>query len=226
MSRVILVTACVLSQLVVVVPVADGANPQIDWKAVVESLASRNKPPTVDPIDPTRVEFGTDFDQKEEYRIQDAVDRLCSHFSEAIPLLVQYSGDKRYCATLESGDGVRTNASIGDVCVNIICKNVEPEPPWIRRGTRGIVEQSKSIVEWWRPRQKRALYELQLEAYEFALRQELLQPLDSSRMYGPLGTLPPEKAERKIIGHLCAAIARLCKFEKPLHAERFLLRPP
>lgn len=171
---------------------------KIDARALVEALANRNPSPKLvgsrhQPI------FDPKFDWKEDERVWDASKLLIRHAEAAWPELVRHLGDERYCITLKWWSGHTYTWTVGRMCAHIISENLSAGYYRTLMGPAGarnvyarnvhsrmsqpeITDDSETLKEWCQKRNKKELYELQIELCEWAI-QELKKPDDR-----PLGS--------------------------------------
>jgi hypothetical protein len=153
-------------------------------RALVESLASRNRQPRHvgeehDPI------FDPKFDWQEDARAWRAIKAVAEHAEEVWPELVSHLGDDRYCVTYESFSEYNYDLTVGEVCREIIIRNlasgyfgsVKPsrKEPYLRLEHPDFLPESRSLREWCEERRGKKLYELQIELCEWAAA-ELAKP--------------------------------------------------
>ncbi len=161
-----------------------GPDARADPRALVESLASRNRPPKHvgeehDPI------FDPRFDWTEDARLWVAIDSVAKHAEEAWPELVSHLGDDRYCVTYESFSEYNDDLTVGDVCREIVIRNlasgyfesVKPDRkvPHLRLSHPDFLPESRTLKEWCEERRGKKLYELQIELCAWATA-ELAKP--------------------------------------------------
>jgi hypothetical protein len=153
-----------------------------DWKAVVESLASKNKPPVIagpaiyPPPDPT---VSTDYDWSEQDRAWKVARELAANAEAAWPVLVEHFDDRRYVLTVKytvSGV-VYQNWTVGDICRQIVLSNIKvafsSEIEW---GTKAFAHHMSvdgftggvELKRWCEERRGKPLFELQAEACRWA----------------------------------------------------------
>lgn len=141
-------------------------------RALIESLASKNKPPEIEDIHVRAVPDG--FDPKEQTRVWAVIPKLIKQAEQAWPELVDHLDDKRYCVTVNDLFGNTHNWTIGDVCREIIGRNLA------QAYYKALPSDSFDLYrtmrkpgfaydkEWCRHRADKKLYELQLEACAWA----------------------------------------------------------
>lgn len=150
---------------------------------LIEAIANRNKPPKIASRRgylPHNVPlFPKDYDWKEEYRVHDAVNKLYKDTSAAMwEALIQRKDDRNYCV-------VRFNEyttdgeihSVGRICYDLaydrLCGVVwshlpkDPDKDAPLRLKTGVGD----LAAWRKDRSDKALYQLQIEVCETALRE-------------------------------------------------------
>jgi hypothetical protein len=150
----------------------------VDGKKLIDALASKNRPPTIDADKPTAI-FGKDYNWADRDRILGVLQRLVDHAEEVWPELVAHLDDKRYCITFETDPG-SDNLSVGDVCRRIISDYLSeaywrllPEDSEVaqrRLSEPEAVCRERAVVKaWCQERSKKTLCELQIEICEWAI---------------------------------------------------------
>jgi hypothetical protein len=159
-----------------------------DPRSLIDALADRNPAPKLigDADDPVAV-FDPKFDWDEYDRAWRAIPALVHHAESAWPELVRHVDDERYCTTFESVSGDTHNWTVGDACRSIIGRNLsqayyqnlQPESVLIYSRFRwpDLWNDRKQFNAWFEARRKKKLYELQIEACEWAI-SELAGPDD------------------------------------------------
>lgn len=158
--------------------VDDPESPQkeeLNFSKLVEELASPNQPPITQNGSSGRVKFPVGYDIAAQRKINDVRTTLHDNFEESLPFLIAALDDKRYCLTINWADGdAFYNKSVGAICRNIIESQLEVYRDKIifsgpKHWHRYDYKQISS--EWWQTRRDRKLFELQIEAIEWAIQQ-------------------------------------------------------
>ena len=157
---------------------------------MVEGLASRNDPPKLvtmadDALVPI---YPSKFDWADESRIQSVIGKLWKRDgNELWPHLVQHIDDQRYSFTHSADEGlepIAINRSVGWVCRTIAHDHlIRPYmqfvpteyPVWdyhvVPYKDMSNPEQLKDLKAWYKPRNGKPLYELQIEMCRWAIKQ-------------------------------------------------------
>jgi hypothetical protein len=212
-----------------------------DAKHIVDSLVSHNNPPKfvaiydndelADAVQAGDVElfFEKQYDWNEQDRIPKVINSLMDHAEEAWPELVNALGDERYSATYRIGEHIY-NLTVDRVCSEIIIDNlilgfyfhsvydpVSDGRQWQVIMKRAPVEyhdpKHKELKDWCQARKDKKLYELQIEACEWAIK------IISEDF--PKAT---EESKLKAREAIKAEIKTLKETKKPLHPECFYMR--
>ena len=154
---------------------AKGPRTPFSAARVISALASKNPRPTI--VD-GRVEFPKDFQWMEQERCWKDIQEIAGNAEQALPELISHLKDDRYCITVhhELFD-VNYNWTIGDVCHQLITRTLadsyyhelEPETVELYRKLRRFGLDRNALVKWCDERKGMKLYELQLEACNWAL---------------------------------------------------------
>ncbi len=151
---------------------------------MVEAIANGNKQPkriSRRASKPQRFPlYPKDYDWKEEERVRKAVWNLSEDMSDEVwEALVQKANDRRYCIASSSGSSDDLEMwSVGRVCYHLaafrLCEVFEKHLP--SYPPRGPVIQMRDVVKedfptWRKQRKDKALYQLQIEVCEIALRE-------------------------------------------------------
>ncbi len=185
---------------------------------MVEAIANRNKPPKIvrrDRVCPSRFPlYPKDYDWKEEERVGEALTKLEEDTSvELWEALVQKANDRRYCFasySFSSAD-VEMN-SVGGICYglaysrlcHVFMKHLPSYPP--HGSPIQMWDVIKDFPTWRKARKDKALYQLQIEVCEIALRElPKLRAIEVS---------DKEKAETR--KKIQAEIAELRRSKKPV----------
>jgi hypothetical protein len=203
---------------------AEGKTAKRDAKAavkMVEAIANRNKPPKIvrrRQVCPQEFPlFSKNYDWKEEKRVHKALAPLKRDTSaELWEALVQKATNRRYCIVSYSGSSADAYIfSVGDICTDLaysrLCGVFEKHLPSLP--PHGCPIQFWNIKEdmaaWRKDRKDKALYQLQIEVCEMALREVPKMRTDD--------VSDKEKAEaRKKIE---AEVAKLRRTKQPALAE-------
>jgi hypothetical protein len=148
------------------------ADAKRDYRALVAELASPNNEPTTFKRAGGRVKFPARYNVKAQRRIDEVRRILQDNIEESLPFLVEALDDKRYCMTIDWGDGdAYYNRSVGSICQNVIESHLEIYRDKI--GFSGPQHWKKYTYpiskEWWQARKDRSLVELQIEAVDWAI---------------------------------------------------------
>lgn len=110
--------------------------------------------------------------------VKNAYDNLCLNVVDAIPQLIDGLNDKRYAFYQESSSGAFVFHDVGYACSHIITDNIEIYRPFLtvlddfeRPRTVHFVLEMGGIQKWYSTRGNKTLFEMQLEAVEWALKQ-------------------------------------------------------
>lgn len=159
----------------------------VDTSTMVEALANHNPPPNLlaiipDAVPPCRIPlFDAEFDWRENDRVWRAVSVLIEHAEDAWPELVKHLDDERYCITIEVSSSFTYNWNVGDMCREIIGRNLAeayyrniqpltmPVNAQLRRPQ--VARDKKMLKSWCEERNKKKLYELQIETCKWAITQ-------------------------------------------------------
>jgi hypothetical protein len=148
---------------------------ELNVAKLVEELVSPNKPPVTQNQSMSSVKFPAGYDVAAQRRINDIRQTLYDNVEDSLPFLINALDDERYCLTINwaEGDGFY-NESVGAICRNIIASQLEVYRDTFRFSDSGHYHKYdyKPISrEWWQARRDRKLYELQIEAVEWAIQQ-------------------------------------------------------
>ena len=156
----------------------------VDARALVEALASRNRPPKHVGEEHYPI-FDPKFDWEEDARVWRAIKSATDHAEEVWPELVKHLNDERYCVTYESFSEYTYDFTVGRVCHDIILRNlaagyfesVRPtsKVPNLRLGQPHFLFESQTLKKWCEARRGKKLYELQIELCKWAAA-ELAKP--------------------------------------------------
>ena len=143
------------------------------YSELIQDLVSPNKPPVTQNRSSGNVKFPVGYDVAAQRKINDARQQLHDNFEESLPYLIAALDDNRYCMTINwaDGDGFY-NDSVGATCRNIIESQLEVYRDMIMfSGPQHWHKYDYTPIsrEWWQTRRDRKLYELQIEAVEWAI---------------------------------------------------------
>jgi hypothetical protein len=179
------------------------AEKEPDYRKLVAGLVSPNQPPECE-FDGPGIAVPPKYDWKAQGQIEKNRRVLYEHCKEAVPFLIEACTDDRYSLTSRwSEDDVFYNRCVGEVCLIIIEKNVEQFREFMEFADPGewhdydfvphlnsaigkgvTSERKKEIQDWWRSRKQESLRELQIEAFDWAVRKrsaELVGLSDSDK---------------------------------------------
>ena len=117
------------------------------------------------------------IDRKALGEVKVAYDNLSMHFVESLPSLIGGLSDKRYSYYQEvPSNGVFTCHNVGGACYDIITANIETrrlsflDKTGVLRSVHFITAMG-GAEKWYETRKRKSLFELQLEAIDWALQQ-------------------------------------------------------
>lgn len=146
----------------------------LDFREIVEQLASPNQPPKTNNRREPHVTFPLSYDRDAQKKVHAARQLLHDNFAHALPELVSAIGDQRYSLTINwaEGDGYYSE-SVGAVCKNIIASQLEVYRTKIRFSGPGHWHQYTYPVskEWWEKNKEKSHRELQVLAIDWAIDQ-------------------------------------------------------
>jgi hypothetical protein len=150
-----------------------------ELRALVEALANKNQPPKHMDNERHTPIFDKDFDWIENQRVWNAIKTLIEREEDAWPEIVSHLDDERYCITITSESGYHYSFSVGDMCRDIIGRNLSRaylqrmkpffEITYARYQWPEIARDKKALKSWCAQRSKNNLYELQIEMCEWVL---------------------------------------------------------
>jgi hypothetical protein len=159
-----------------------------DYRELVKGLVSSNKPIKYD--HEYHLTFPPDYDGKAQVRIEKNRRVLYEHCDEALPFLIEGCTDPRYSLTWKS-DSYADNSCVGEVCLEIVAAHLEVYRKHMSLGTKTeyyayrfvpritaigeevTAEKKKEIEDWWRGRKGKTLLELQIEAFDWAIKKRM-----------------------------------------------------
>src|SRR5688572_19637004 len=101
----------------------ESKTPALDTRALVESMANRNRPPKHVGMQHTPI-FDATFDWREDARVWKALESVIQRAEEAWPELVNHLDDERYCVTYEAFSGFTYDRTVGEICRTILLRNL------------------------------------------------------------------------------------------------------
>lgn len=155
----------------------DDKQPNVKYRDLVESLASPNEWPTISKQtlqDKLYLEdFPAGYDVAVQKKIEKSRQVLFDDFEESLPYLIDALEDKRYSMTIFNRELGYYSQSVGQICKQIIASNLEVYRSSISfKGPAHWYRYNfKVSKEWWKERQGRKLYELQIDAIDWAIEQ-------------------------------------------------------
>jgi hypothetical protein len=148
---------------------------------MVEALVNNNHPPKIENGGHRLPEFNKNFDWPEYSRVWKAIPIVVNHAEGCWPELVSHLDDERYCMTIKSMSSHPHNFSVGDMCRDIIARNLseayyqnlkpELEIIYARFRRPEIADDKKKLKAWCEERSKKKLYELQIEMCQWAIKE-------------------------------------------------------
>jgi hypothetical protein len=154
-------------------------------QSLIDAMANKNPAPEmvevdVDPTHGWSPLYSTKYDWNEDRRVDAAFAQLAKADDEVLwPLLVANIGDRRYATVWLRDDQYARFNTVGDLCFWIartdLLRAYYPAAPRSRFNDipdlplQLFWKQPEQLVEWWRPRREKPLYELQIEVAELAL---------------------------------------------------------
>jgi hypothetical protein len=201
-----------------------GDKPKADVKPaakLIDAIVSRNKPPKIVEWKTRELRwaalFPEGYDWKEEARVREAVGRLEEDQTEAVwEEMVKRAGDRRYCQTVTScctGDAAILD--VGTLCerlawsrlVGVFWKHLPREGLGGKQPFLHVGVWDSTLAEWRKKRAAKALYELQVEVCEEAIK--VLEAMPKDRISDAVKKQFRKKVEAEIVS--------LKKTKKPVH---------
>jgi hypothetical protein len=156
--------------------------PEVKWidaSELVNSLASKNTPPTIVGFYTVKFEACAKFEWPEQGRVWRVVKKLIGNVEDAWPVLVEHLDDERYSVTVDfEGFDERYNWTVGDVCRQLVSRTLseayyqelKPRSLNLYRKMRypGFGINRQELKKWCTARSDRSLYELQVETCGWA----------------------------------------------------------
>lgn len=175
-------------------------------QALVERLASPNKAPRMDVGDNDGVQSMPIYSASFKHEAQEAVARaeaeLIAQGPTAFPQLIAQVGDKRYCLTELREKNWWANVTVGQVCRQIVARQVEVFEPLLSfppPGRNWIPYHVEGVKEWWKENQGRSLRDMQLAGAKWAVEQETTrfkewrEHVADATPFDPRTPLPPPR---------------------------------
>lgn len=149
----------------------------------VDALVDHNPTPTI--ANNISVWFDSGFNWGEYNRAFSSIPPIVKNAERLWPELVQHLDDDRYCTTLESVSGSPGNWTVGEMCREIVGRNLSIAyyrhlKPHTKQAYRMsmpgfLMGEPKVAKAWCEKRKGNQLYELQIEACGWAI-SELQKP--------------------------------------------------
>ncbi len=144
---------------------------------LIEELVSRNAPPRlVKTTRSTLPAFSTDYDWDDQKRVRRAFAALSKERSTEIwEILLKHAGDSRYAITVapNGNHDLGRNYSVGGIC-QLIAYHQLIDVATNRPGVAGSLDLGERDLRKWRAaREKKELYELQIEVCGLAIEKVL-----------------------------------------------------
>jgi hypothetical protein len=147
-------------------------------RGLVEKLATSNPPATIRGRAGHQRASWTKLDAKEATRVDQVLKQVIQQSEELWAELAEHLDDEQYCKTVGIDAGYPRNWSVGDVCQHIIGQTLSE--PFYRHlgGTKenyhhfripAFAKDKAKLREWCLARKDRKLYELQIEACQWAI---------------------------------------------------------
>lgn len=166
---------------------AQEATPK-EIRALVEQLASPNPKPITGSEDKSvapNFRLPKEFDKTKQKAVHEARAQLKKLGPSAFPFLIERWEDKRYCVTKSVGiNGYCYNATVGDVCRDIIYDQLQPYGFWpvIDGDPRGKPKRpgypskhlgsAKTAETWFEQHKGKTLFEMQLMVIDWVIEEE------------------------------------------------------
>jgi hypothetical protein len=144
---------------------------------LVKALASKNPSPDAEG-NRGSASVPENFDWSEQERVWAVIGELMDRSEEVWPELVEHLDDEDYCITIEVFNGAIHDWPVGIVCQEIIERNLseayyrklEPQSLEVYRKLRSPRFEIE-LKDWCEQRKDLKLYELQIEACEWAMKE-------------------------------------------------------
>jgi hypothetical protein len=206
-------------------------------EALIEQLASPNQRPLISArggADPRDLDpIPNNYDVNAQKKVMAAWGRLAAMGEKAFNSLIAHLGDERYSYTYVTGPGALHNQSVSDACAAILGNSInayrslarplftgrKPEFfPYELRLKNGW-KTSGELKSWFAERRGKQLWELQVEAAQWAIENEKERGLRQDEP-PPLGS--PAKSTReaqmdldRVLGSLSSLVKELQTTKKP-----------
>ncbi|MFN0021700.1 MAG: hypothetical protein ACKVP0_25920 [Pirellulaceae bacterium] len=189
-----------------------------EFRSQVESLIAQLRSPNMDP-NPKRqpgINLPHDYDRAAQKKVDEAIEKLKSLGKAAFPILVEHVDDPEYSKSISSA--VLLSRSVGAVCSDIVEDQVDLSPMHYktRKGSdgrqhgfhrsyfgkywSGTTTRREMLEKWWKDNSEKSLQEMQIEALESAISDELSigfpTKRDEERHLKPLQKLLAEVRKR------------------------------
>lgn len=165
----------------------------VDERGEVDKLASSNSPFVIrGKAGRQKATEGAVYDSNESDRVREQLTKLIANCESAWPELVSHLTDKRHSGIIGIDAGYPRNLQVGDVCILLIGETLSApfyehipnsKMNYHRFRIPAFAKDREKLKKWCEDRKDRKLYELQIEACQWALR-ELdapdIQPRDVS----------------------------------------------
>jgi hypothetical protein len=160
---------------------------QPDYRKLVEGLASPNAPIRCVHTESAVLSIPPNYDWKAQRQIEEKRKALYDDCEKALPFLIEGCTDARYSMTAPWSEGDAYNRCVGSICLEIIAHHVEAFRQFMRfKGPRDwhaynfiprihavgkLVSEAKKkeVQQWWRGRKQKSIYQLQLDAFDWAI---------------------------------------------------------
>ena len=168
----------------------DKLSSEKEINALILQLVSPNKPPLISDrgrVDPRDLDpIPKDYDEKAQEKVMAAWETLAAMGEKAFPSLIAQLADGRYSYTYVTGPGARYNQTVGDACAKILGNSINayrhlarPEftgnrPEYFPYEVRlkNKWKTSADLKKWFAERRGKELWELQVEAARWAIKNE------------------------------------------------------
>jgi hypothetical protein len=146
----------------------------------IEELANKDPKPFDEPyiLKPPR-----NLNRASLIVVKNAYDNLAANVAKSLPALIESLEDKRYSYYQESPSGAFLCHTVGEACYSIIVRNIEVYRPYAtvldkteRPRTVHFIDATGGPQKWLASRKDKSLFDMQLEAVEWALRQKKPDP--------------------------------------------------
>lgn len=171
--------------------------------SLVDKLATSNPPATISGKPPREQATWSKYDTNERKRVDATVRDVIRQSEDLWPELVAHLGDDRYCKTVGIDAGYPRNWSVADVCQHVIGHSLSEAYYRHMAGTKQnyrrfklptFAEDKAKLREWCDARKNRKLFELQIEACEWAIT-EIRDSTRDATAIGPLITAITKEIE-------------------------------